>query len=196
VKRHYAVLGIMIAIAAIASRPARAGNGSEGIPLPVGQFSVSLKGSLAICLDPSTFAEESCSTTGVLVFPLSVLSKGSFVEDAAGNTCSTQTEIDSALPLNSLPPTVRANEHVVNTLLDYDPDTGTGNSSFVIYIGGSCSGTSFNSAGAHQFSSGTVNFVVSDNGNRLDDSITTLINPTSSIGNFSLSVTHLRQDEK
>jgi hypothetical protein len=194
-KGRYMVLAMVIAIAAIANRQARAGKGAEGIPLPVGQFSSSLQGSLAICLNPSTGAEESCATTGVLVFPLSVLAKGSFVIDAAGNSCSTQTEVDSALPLNSSSPTVTANEHVVGKLLDYDPDTGIGDSSFVVYFGGSCKDTSFDSTGATQLSSGTLNFVVSDD-NRIDDSITTLTNPTSSIGNFLLSVTNLRQEPK
>jgi hypothetical protein len=132
----------------------------------------------------------------VLVFPVSVLNKGSDVEDAAGNGCSNQTEVDSALPLNSSPPTVTVNEHVVSKLVDYDPDTGIGDISFVVYVGGSCNGTSLDSTGASQLSSGTANFVVSDNGNRLDNTLTTLTNPTSSIGNFSLSVTLLRQKNK
>jgi len=104
--------------------------------------------------------------------------------------------VDSALPLNSSPPTVISNEHVVSELVDYDPDTGIGDISFVVYAGGSCNGTSFDSTGSSQLSSGTANFVVSDNGNRFDDTITTLTNPTSSIGNFSLSVTLLRQENK
>jgi hypothetical protein len=41
-KGRYLVLGIMVAIAAIASRQASAGKGSGGIPFPVGQFSSSL----------------------------------------------------------------------------------------------------------------------------------------------------------
>jgi hypothetical protein len=193
-KRRYVVLGMMIVITAVASHQAKAGKRSERIPLPVGQFSSSVQGSLAFCLNPSTFAGESCSTTGVLVFPVSVLAKGSFVTDAAGNSCSTQSEVDSALPLNSSPPLVTANEHVVSKLLDYDPNTGIGDASFVLYVGGSCNGTRLDDTGATQVSSGTLNVVVTNNGNRFDDTITTLTNPTSSIGNFSLSATALRQE--
>jgi hypothetical protein len=39
-------------------------------PLPFGQFSVTSQGSLAVCINPGTFTEESCSTAGALVVPL------------------------------------------------------------------------------------------------------------------------------
>lgn len=47
--------------------------------------SSTLQGSLAICLNPSTFAEESCTTSGVLVAPLSVLQNGAVTWDEQGN---------------------------------------------------------------------------------------------------------------
>jgi hypothetical protein len=160
---------------------------------PAGQFSLTTQGSLAICLNPGTFAEESCSTSGVLVVPLSALGNGATTFDSQGNSCATATEVDSNLPVDASPPFVTANEHTVGNPLDYDPTTGTGNSSITGYTGGACNGATFDSTGATELFSGTVHFVVSENGNRVDSIITKLTNPTNSIGDFSLSGTNLRQ---
>jgi hypothetical protein len=196
-KTHYAVLLVMLAVfAAVLSQKAIAGKGESGgggIPLPAGQFSSTLQGSFAICLNPTTFALESCSTSGVLAIPLSLLDNGAVTGDAAGNSCTTFTEVDSDLPVDASPPSVTANEHSVGTLLNYDSTTGTGDASFTGYTGGTCNGATFDSTGATEVSSGTFHFVVSEGGNRFDDVITKLTNGTGSIGDFSLSGAALRQ---
>jgi len=200
-KTRYAVLLVMLAVsAAVLSQKAIAGKGASGgqdgtggIPLPFGQSSQTLQGSVAICLNSTTFAEESCSTTGAAVFPTSVLTNGVITGDAAGNSCAAVTEVDSDLPVDPSPPIVTANEHSAGKLLNYDSTTGTGDASFTSYIGGTCNGATFDSTGATKLSSGTVHFVVTDNGKRVDFLITALTNPAGSLGDFSLSGTNLRQ---
>jgi len=169
------------------------GGGKEGIPLRSGQFSDTGQGSIAVCLNPSSFAEESCSTEGVLVFPLSFPINGALTMDNTGNNCRTFTEVDSALPLNASPPSVEANEHSVGKVLNYDSTTGTGDSSFTAYIGGKCIGATFNSTGTTEAASGTFHFVVTDAGNRIDLLPTTITDPAGGLGDFSYSETYLRQ---
>ena len=195
-KTRYAVLVMLAAFAAVLSQKAIAGKGESGgagIPLPVGQSSQTLQGSLAICLNSTTFAEESCSTNGVAVFPISVLINGVVTGDAAGNSCASVTEVDSDLPVDASPPFVTANEHSTGKVLNYDSTTGTGDGSFTSYIGGTCNGVTFDSTGATKLSSGTFHFVVTDNGKRIDFLNTALTNPAGSIGDFSLSGTNLMQ---
>ena len=203
-KSRYAVLLVMAIFAGlILSQKAIAGNnggssngdhgGQGGIPLTAGQFSSTLQGSLALCLNSTSFALESCSISGALVIPLSVLAVGAFTQDSAGNTCAAYTEVDSDLPVNASPPTVTTNEHVSAKVVDYDPTTGMGDGSFTSYTGGACNGSTFDSTGATELSTGTDHFVITKDGNRVDFLFTTLTNSTGSIGDFSLSGTNLRQ---
>jgi hypothetical protein len=190
----WATLGIILAgFAAIVSQNAIADGEQDGIPLPTGRYSSTVQGSLAICLNPNTFAEESCSTSGVLVVPLSVLDNGIITEDTQGNNCATVTEVDSNLPVDASPPTVTPNQHIVGKVLHYDSATGTGDGRFTTYIGGTCIGATFDSTGATRISSGTDHFVVSDGGERIDFILTKATNSADSIGDFSLSGTNLRQ---
>ena len=167
--------------------------GQGGIPLPAGQFSSTLQGSLAFCLNSTSFAPEACSTDGTLLIPLSILAVGAFTQDSAGNVCAAYTEVDSNLPVDASPPTVTANEHVLAKVLNYDSTTGIGDGSFTSYTGGTCNGVTFDSTGASELSTGTDHFVVTKDGNRVDFIFTTLRNATGSIGDFSLSGTNLRQ---
>ncbi len=194
-KARYAILLVILTgFAVVLSQKAVAAKGDGGgIPSPSGQFSTTLQGSLAICLNPSTFAQESCSTSGALVVPLSVLFNGAGTFDAAGNACIAGTEVDSDLPVDVSPPFVTANEHVTGKTLNYDSTTGTGDGSFTGYIGGKCNGTAFDNTGATQISTGTDHFVVTAGGSRVDFLFTSLTNAASSIGDFSLSGSDVRQ---
>lgn len=102
-------------------------------------------------------------------------------------------EVDSNLPVDASPPLVTPNEDSAGKLLNYDSTTGTGDISFITYTGGTCHGATFDSTDATELSSGTIHFVVTNNGNRIDFLATKLTNSTSSIGDFSLSGTDLRQ---
>jgi hypothetical protein len=162
-KARYAVLLVILAsFAVVMSQKMVAANGEGGgIPLPVGQFSITGQGSLAICLNPSNPAsEEACTTSGALVVPLSVLDNGAGALDSSGNACFTFTEVDANLPVDASPPLVTPNEHVVGSVTNYDSTTGTGDGSFTGYVGGKCNGASFDDTGATKLSSGTDHFVV------------------------------------
>jgi len=141
---------------------------AQSFPLKAGTSSTTTTGSIAICLNPKTFAEEDCTTKGVLAVPITVLSVGRNVSDAKGNSCSSMVETDSAFPVNALPPVITKNEHGVSKLTTYDPSTGVGDGVVTIYIAGHCNGASFDSTGATVASTGTFHVVVSENGNRVD----------------------------
>lgn len=191
-KKRSLSLGVgLIALTAAVGTDAKAGQG--GIPYPIGQFAASAHGSFAVRVDPMSFAGETCATAGALVLPLITVFTGLSVTDAAGNACDTLTEVDSALPPNASPPIVTTDEHVTAKVTDYNSATGIGNLSFTAYTGGSCHGAKFDSTGATELSSGIDNFVVSENGNRVDLLVTSLTNPSTSIGSFDVSAISLRQ---
>ena len=141
---------------------------AQSFPLKAGTFSSTVTGSLAVCLNPTTFALEACTTKGVLVAPITVLVVGSNVSDAKGNACSSVVETDSDFPVDASPPLVTMNEHSVSKLTTYDPNTGVGDGTSITYIGGQCKGALFDSTGATVASTGTFHVVVSENGNRVD----------------------------
>lgn len=117
-KARFVILLVMLA--AFASQKALA----QPFPLKPGTFSTTLTGSLAICLNPTTFVEEACTTKGVIAGPLTVLSVGRIVGDAEGNSCSSVVETDSDFPVDASPPFVTLNEHGVGKLTNYDANTG------------------------------------------------------------------------
>jgi hypothetical protein len=195
-KARYGVLSVILASFAVvmSQKMVAADDESSRIPLPVGKFSITGQGSLAICLNPSNpSSQEACTTSGALVVPLSVLDNGAGALDSSGNACFTFTEVDANLSVDASPPLVTPNEHVVGTMPNYDSTTGTGDGSFTGYVGGKCNGASFDDTGATKLSSGTDHFVVTSGGSRIDFLITGLTNATSSIGDFSFSGTELRQ---
>jgi hypothetical protein len=167
----------------LATKPALAGN----IPQPKGQFATTASGSFGFCLNPSTFAPEACSTTGVLVVPLTLLNSGVVTLDKSGNSCSSVVQTVANFPVDATPPTVTSDEHTVGTLKTYDSSSGVGDASFITYSGGSCKGASFDSTGATELSSGIVHFVVSEQGKWEDFQITSLNNSIGSVGDFSIS---------
>src|SRR5690348_8723628 len=103
------VAAMLVAFAAIVSQKAIADGDRHGMPSGAGKFSTTAQGSFALCLDPKTFDEESCSTEGVLVAPLSLLDNGALTADTQGNSCSSFTEVDSDLPVDATPPFVTPN---------------------------------------------------------------------------------------
>ena len=180
----------------------------EGIPLPSGHFSDTRQSSMAVCVNPTTITQEPCSTSGAAVLADSTLQNGSATLDSAGNGCVALTEVDSFLPLaasssispsivakiNTSPPFVETNEHQVFTLVDYDSTTGIGHRSVAVYLGGTCRGASFNRTGVTKVNVVIHQFVVSNDGNRIDFLSTSFSNPTR--GSFTASGTELRQSRQ
>lgn len=191
-KARHVMLPVTFAFfVAVGGQIATAG-GSGNPPLPTGQFSNIATGSLAVCLDPTTFAFESCSAKGVLILPLSFSAAGLATRDKNG-ACVSRTNVASSLPPNAQPPIVDSKVHELVKITDYDPATGVGDASFTNYDGGQCIGAKFDSTGATVTGSGTEHFVVSKGGNRIDVITITLTNSTDSIGSFSFNSVDLKQ---
>ena len=170
--KRYALLFGMLAVAALATSA-----GAQSIPEPSGQYSIARHGSFAVCLNPTTFADESCSKSGVFVYPLTDIAVGSITYES-GSGCGTDTEIFSALPPNATPSTPGP-ETVVVKVTHYSSTTGIGTASYTGYSGGSCDGASFDSSGATEIASGTQQFVVTEGGKQVEITYTQLTNPTS-----------------
>jgi hypothetical protein len=189
---RYAVLLVMLAASgAVVSQKAIAGN-AVTIPLPTGHFSITIQGSYAVCLNPKTDAQESCSTKGASPFPLTFTTAGEEIRGATG-ACATGWAVFSAFPPSALPPDVYSTAHLAEKLTDYDTSTGTGNVSYTGYNGGKCVGATFDSTGAKVTFTGTYHFVVSQKGDRIDAVATGLTDAIGSIGTFSYTEVLLRQ---
>jgi hypothetical protein len=164
-----------LAVGLVAGPQAMAG----GKPFPpTGKFSITAQGT-----------EASCSGNSCTV--LSIIEAGSLVRDAAGNACGTHVAVVNTVPPGASPPIVVPSVTMVLKVTHYDPNTGTGDESLAEYSGGSCVGAHFNSNGATQELSGTLHFVVSDDGNRIDSVITAL--SILGLGGFSISFTERQQ---
>lgn len=116
--------------------PGKAAAGEEGSAIPAaalrGNYADTLHGSFALCLNPTMgFIEVSCSATGAVIFPQSIVTAG-HVTNGKNSSCETGTETISDFPVDLSPPSVIAFQNVGKPL-DYDPKTGTGDSSFTTY---------------------------------------------------------------
>jgi hypothetical protein len=149
------------------------------IALPSGNFSFAAEGTEATC------ATGSCPV-------INIIEIGSSVRDKSGNACGTHTAVVNTVPPAGTP-TVASITHVMQ-VINYDPSTGTGDLSLTEYFGGSCNGAAFNSSsGGTQVVTGTLHFVVSNGGNRID-SIVTLLHVAGGAGGYSLKFKEMRQD--
>lgn len=192
--RYAALFGMLVLALAAVATSAGAHNGATegGIPEPSGQYSIARHGSLALCLNPAAnYANESCSASGVFVYPVTDIAVGSITYES-GIGCGTDTEIFSALPPNAMPSTPGP-ETVVVKVTNYSSTTGIGTASYTGYSGGSCNGASFDSSGATVIASGTLQFVVTEGGQRVEITFTQLTNPINSLGSVSLFDTDLKQ---
>jgi hypothetical protein len=169
-------LGVL-AIGLAAGSQAMAGGWNQ-IPFPIGNFSLMAQGTEASC------SGNSCAE-------LSVIEVGNVVRDASGNGCGTHAAVVNTVPPGaSLLAAVPSVTFVVK-VLHYDPTTGTGDESLNEYSGGSCQGAIFNNAGATQSVSGTLHFVVSSGGQRIDSIVTQL--SIAGLGGYSISFTERQQ---
>jgi len=166
--------------------------GAQNIPEPNGQYSIARHGSFALCLNPAAnYAAESCSASGVFVYPVTDIAVGS-ITYTSGSGCGTDTEVFSALPPNAMPPSLGP-ETIVVKVTNYSSTTGIGSASYTAYSGGSCNGADFDSSGATVIATGTLQFVVTRDGRQVDITYTQLTNPSHSLGSASVFDTDLRQ---
>jgi hypothetical protein len=164
------------------------------IPLSklAGGYASTVQGPFAICLDPKTFLEESCTTAGALVIPFTGSDVGRVTFDKKGNACGTYGQVLSNLPVDASPPQV-STLNVTGKLLNYDPVSGTGDQSFTTYTGGQCNGATFDNTGATVNNTGTDHFVASGNGKRIDGIFTSVTDAVGGVGDFSVSIVDFKQ---
>jgi hypothetical protein len=190
---------ILVAIFAsvISENLSRVAAGEGDIPLSVlaGGYASTVQGSIAVCSDPTTFLEESCTTAGALVIRSTRLSVGKIAIDSQGNVCAEYSLVNSNLPLGASPPRVFPAINIAAETLNYDPASGTGDWPFTSYTGGKCNGATFDSTGATVRGTGTVHFIASGNGKRIDGIFTADTDTVGGIGDFSLSTVNLKQSD-
>src|SRR5262249_48860771 len=181
-KNRQAMFFGTVAIGLAAGSQAMAGS----IPLPSGNFSLTVNGSESNC------------TSGTCV-TLNIIEVGATVRDSAGNGCGTHVAGGNFTPPVPQPPIVVPVPPRFQ-LTNYDPTTGIGDQSLTEYSGGKCNGAIFNSAGATQSVTGALHFAVSENGNRIDNVVTSLSfsgpNGTVPATNFSLTFTERNQNSQ
>jgi hypothetical protein len=187
--KRYTALAVTLIFAAILSQitPAEAQN----IPAPNGRYSIARHGSLTLCSNPSTNAPEACSASGAVIAPVSDIATGS-ITYASGIGCGTDTEVFNSLPPNTSPPMLNP-ETIVIKVTNYDETTGLGTGTYTAYSGGSCTGANFDSSGATEEVTGTLEFVVTEGGKQVNVAITQLQSPINSLGSVSLFDTDLKQ---
>lgn len=170
-------------------------DGGHGIPLSklAGKYATAYQGSVTVCFKPDFSAAENCSTAGAKTLVFNNVLVGQDTQDRDGDACGTAT-FTQAVPGSPLPPLVVIVQGVTK-VTNYDPATGSGDSSFTFYAGGKCIGSKFDSRGATVTSTGTAHFAASDNGERLDAVITTTTDSVGDIGAFNIGGFDLKQKE-
>jgi hypothetical protein len=150
------------------------------IPLPYENFSLTVAGT-------------ECAGSGSPCPALNIIEAGATVRDAAGNGCGTHVAVVNTLPPSASAPTVALITHVFK-LNSYDPATGIGDQTLTEYVGGTCNGAIFKGgASVTQVTNGTLHFVVSDGGNRIDNILTALDVFGNPATGFSITFTERRQ---
>jgi hypothetical protein len=171
------------------------GGDGGGIPLSklAGKYSVTfqLGGFITQCFKPDFSATESCSTHGAIPISVSGATVGQKTQEKDGDACYTLTGT-FAHAGQPTPPLV-AVFFTVEKVTNYNPATGTGDSSFTNYGGGKCIGSNFDSTGATVGQTGTAHFVASDDGKRLDYTLTTFVDAVGDIGGFNIIHSDLKQ---
>jgi hypothetical protein len=144
------------------------------------------------CLKPDFSAPESCSTPGAKPIPVTAGTVGQKTQDRDGDSCAKYTGV-FATPGQPFPSTVLV-YFTVQKVTDYDPATGSGDLSGTDYSGGKCIGSKFDSTGATSTGvTGTEHFVASDNGRRVDSTLTSFIDAVGDIGGFVITRSDLKQ---
>ncbi|MGO9606360.1 MAG: hypothetical protein ACLQAT_23715 [Candidatus Binataceae bacterium] len=81
---------------------------------------------------------------------------------------------------------------LVGKIATYDAATQTGTATATGYAGGSCNGPVFSDKGATEQSTSNIQFLISQDGKRLDGIVTQIQFPSVELGAVSLSGTALK----
>ncbi|HKD67967.1 MAG TPA: hypothetical protein VKB84_14065 [Candidatus Binataceae bacterium] len=173
------------------------GDDDGGIPLSklAGKYSVIFNsgGFFTQCFKPDFSATESCSTPGAVPFNLTGATVGQSTQDRDGNACQKFTGAFSAT-VGQKTPLILEFISVVK-VTTYDPATGSGDTSVTDYSGGKCIGSKFDSTGATPTNTGAQHFVASDDGRRVDFTVTAFTDPLGDIGATILTGTYFKQNK-
>jgi hypothetical protein len=122
---------------------------------------------------------------------LNVREVWSVTVDASGNLCGFLTTVKAPVA-DSTSSASKGTFSLVGTTL-FNAPTASGTRSFSAYSGGTCSGATFNMAGATLRATFTTQFVVSEGGSRVDEDVTAFTtSPVSFIAAVVLHLTSLR----
>lgn len=190
------VTSIAVAVAIYVDRIYAGDEG--GIPLSTlaGKYAVTfpLGGFFTECFKPDFSATESCSTPGAVPLNISGATVGQSTQDRDGDSCAQFTGAFAVISGQTMPPSVLS-FFGVSKVTNYDPATGSGDSSFTNYVGGKCIGAKFDSTGATVNSTGTNHFVASDDGERVDSTTLTFSDALGNIGGFNIISLALKQEK-
>jgi hypothetical protein len=145
------------------------------------------------CFKPDFSANESCSTSGAVPIVVSAGTVGQKTQDNDGDSCEKFTGV-FATPGQPTPSAIVV-YITVEKVTDYDPATGSGDTSATNYLGGKCIGSKFDSTGATKAQTGTTHFAASDDGRRVDSTVTSFIDALGDIGGFVITRSDLKQDK-
>ena len=178
-KTYSAVIAGGLAIAAVITGGSRlraqvGSIGSSGIPLSslAGNFAGEASSNYGVCFNKNFTAVQSCSGTPVAqIVPFVDNATSRSTVNTSGGSCSEIVDINA--PLFPGPQPAGVFDYIfVGVLTSYNPATGSGNTSYKIYIAGpgvTCRGATFvNTARAPVSYTATNHFVVSEKGNRVD----------------------------
>jgi hypothetical protein len=174
-------LGLLLFMETMVGGPlgvSRAQPGASRVTLAslAGRFTSTGTGIETVCFKAGFKALEDCASAPrpqQVSFKLTGIARAT--RDTAGNACSVGTWTARAVvvgPTSSpFGPGIIPITNV-STTITFDPMTGSGTASFSQYRGGSCIGAIFDSRDAILTGTGTVSFMVSDSGNRIDQILT------------------------
>ena len=175
-KIYFAVILSVLAIAVVTGGSRLRAHATVSSAILLSQLAGSFAGQTAAnygrCFNKSMSALQSCSKTPASqVVPWLSNSTIRFTSDAKGNSCGEQ--IGANAPLSPGPaPAGNSDSILVGVTTSYNPVTGSGQIAYKYYTAGpgvSCKGAIFvNTAKAPVVATATINFVVSEDGNRWD----------------------------
>jgi hypothetical protein len=193
-KTYVAVIASAFAIAAMTGGSrlrAHADTESGGISLKklAGSFAGESEAKYGICLTADFTALQDCATTPAdHIIPWNENATIQGTSDTNGNSC--YEEIQTNAPVFPGPQAAQVIDNiVVQVSTSYNPSTGSGDNSFKIYVAGpgvKCNGSTFvNSDNATAIVTGTLHFVASNNGNRLNSVVRTIqLSPINGVSGF------------
>ena len=157
---------------------AQANDGGATLASLAGKFTSKGSGSYTACFNASFSAPVDCvSAPHEVPFDFTAVSYGT--RDAAGNSCGVTSTVsalrnsptDAPVLVTKFPPAKMIYSEV-GTTTSFDPTTGSGTARFSQYRGGRCIGAAFDNTGAVLTITGTLSFMVSDSGNRIQTIVT------------------------